>query len=422
MFAIDGSANRREPKLMVMGGWAFIVATIFLGVQLPGSGIKLGNLLMLAGAYFAMACVLISQSQERRFRYALYGSDYVYLVYITWCLISTQWSRSPIDTAVQTVYLASVWLATLHLRDMTLGLALRLLVRSAALICVASFVLAGLLPEVGFQPHSTTGLPELRGIFEHQQRLGLFCGMILGLLVIAWANDDIHRLFGWQRWSVIAVAFVIFLALVAAQARLYTAAFIISVAFTFGLSKPGLLRKLSLVSLAAFVGLAVLNTGYTMQVLDSIGTEGNTLSGRTTVWERSLEVAHTSPMRGHGYASFFSSHFDYVWGNYRAPNAHSSFIQAYFETGIVGLSLTLLLIGVQIREALRVGRLSGKYSYSFFLILLAAASSATGVTYAGKPTILFSVLLLVLAIENRQLGFQRGGKSFHRPPRQLGPV
>ena len=52
--------------------------------------------------------------------------------------------------------------------------------------------------------------------------------------------------------------------------------------------------------------------------------------------------------------------------------------------------------------ALRVSRKTGKYSYALFLVLLTAVGSLTGSNYAGKPTLLFTILMLTIAVEARQ--------------------
>ncbi|MCD9029524.1 O-antigen ligase family protein [Luteimonas sp. BDR2-5] len=312
------------------------------------------------------------------------------------------WSKSRTETAVQTFFLLLVWLAVLHLRSVPTRLAISTLIRTAVLISIASFIVAAIFPTIGFQPHSTTGLPELRGFFGHQQRLGLFCGLALGLLILVWANGELREYLNWGRKKAVLAMIIVLLAFIAAQARLFAAAFVISLLLTIGLSKPGVLRNMTISSIVLGVLVISLYSNQVMGLIDAIGMEGNSLSGRTVVWERSVEVANAAPLLGHGYSSFFSNHFDYIWGNYRAPHAHSSIVQAYFETGIVGLGLTICLVFTQMRESLKVGSVNRKYSYSLFAIILTITSSLTGVTYAGKPTVLFSMMMLILAMERQE--------------------
>lgn len=391
----------QDPRLLRFGVVVFIVATICLDVQFPTSSFKVGNLVMLLGAAFAVICALMARSHANRFRYTLYTSDWIYLTYIAWCGASLFWSKSRLETAVQTLLLLAVWITAVHLRSAPTRVFIGTIIKIALATSLVSFAIAAAFPSIGFQPHSTTGLPELRGFFGHQQRLGLFCSLALGLLIIAWANRELAVHTHWGRASALAAGAVIALAIVGAQARLFTAGFLLALALTFAVSRPGIVRQLTVTALVITCALLAANMSYVLGLIDAAGLEGNSLSGRTLIWERSMEVANAAPVEGHGYASFFSSHFDYLWGNYRAPHAHSSFIQAYFETGVVGLGLTVLLCLVHVKESYRVGTKTRKYSYSFFVVLLTLTSSITGVTYAGKPTALFSMMLLIVGMQNR---------------------
>src|SRR5690606_7392 len=104
---------------------------------------------------------------------------------------------------------------------------------------------------------------------------------------------------------------------------------------------------------------------------------------------------------GFGYATFDSPRFDWLWGYYRPAHPHNSYIQAYFETGLIGLGLTVMLVATHFLSALSWSSSSGRYSYSLYLVLLMSLGSITGSNYAGKPSLLFCLTLLVLAVETR---------------------
>src|SRR5690606_24229416 len=105
---------------------------------------------------------------------------------------------------------------------------------------------------------------------------------------------------------------------------------------------------------------------------------------------------------GYGFGTFNLPRFDYLFPIYRVGHAHSSFLQAYFETGLAGVAALFTLVGCQISSAWRYSVRCNTFSYSLFLVLYTAVSSLTGLNYAGQLSMLFSVMILFLAIETRE--------------------
>jgi exopolysaccharide production protein ExoQ len=69
-------------------------------------------------------------------------------------------------------------------------------------------------------------------------------------------------------------------------------------------------------------------------------TEGgalDTLTGRTTIWALSWEIAKETPWLGHGFYSYRS--VVPVFGNFEAWHAHNDLLQQFFSYGIVGVVL-----------------------------------------------------------------------------------
>src|SRR5690606_27412179 len=195
---------------------------------------------------------------------------------------------------------------------------------------------------------------------------------------------------------------VISACLIGAFARLYTLAMVVALGLTFAVSKPGWKRGGTILIGAACTAGVLLSLDHLGARLLALNAD-LTLTGRTTMWARTLAVLGDAEWVGRGYAAFDHPSYDWMWAAYRPAHPHNSFIQAYFETGYVGLGLTIALVISHLRIALRVSRVTGRYSYSLFLVLLAGIGSLTGSNYAGKPTLLFSLMLLVLGIESRQV-------------------
>jgi O-antigen ligase len=169
----------------------------------------------------------------------------------------------------------------------------------------------------------------------------------------------------------------------------------------FLMSKRGFARVLGSFLMIVGATVLVLVSSQADDVLAESNEEEVTLTGRTVIWERTLEEASSRPLLGHGFASFDSPSLDYIWGVYRPPHAHNSFVQSYFDLGLVGLAVVLLLVFFHLKVGLNYAVTFRRYSYSLFVTFLTFFASLTGVTYGGKPSILLGVLLLLVSVEGR---------------------
>jgi exopolysaccharide production protein ExoQ len=124
------------------------------------------------------------------------------------------------------------------------------------------------------------------------------------------------------------------------------------------------------------------------------------LTGRVMVWMKAVNSVESEWLLGNGFAVFNSPNFDYIWGSYRPPHAHNSFVSIYFEGGFVGVSMLVILVFVHFYKSTETKIIGqNKYNYSNFVFFMAFLSSLTGVTYAGKPSILYSLLFIFIAMD-----------------------
>jgi exopolysaccharide production protein ExoQ len=381
--------------------YLFLISSLFLEIQIGDAEVNFGNLILVAGCSVVALLSFQLNSVGDLPRTKIIGQDRIYIAYLLLCFCSVLWSVSRADTILQTIYLAAIWLAVYSLSNIDTRTIVRSIITVAFVAAILSFVAVLVSPSSAFQPHATAGFPELRGIFKHQQRLGLLMSLALGLMVVAWLNGDLPKVVSKQLGRCVLIFLVILTCMIAALARSYTVFMVVALATSILLSRPA---KWTLPAiLVGIVGTSGLLL-FSDQVVGLLGdSESNlTLSGRTTVWERSAILAQLAPWLGHGYASFFAHNFDYIWGAYRPPHAHNSGLQAVFETGFVGLALVLLLVFSQLRGGRVVAKHLQRYSYSLFVVILAVLASTTGVTYAGKPNVLFCILMLLSGVEVRE--------------------
>lgn len=397
--------------------YAALSGVCLIEFQFPSTGVNLGNLALVL---FTATALLIDHrgGTTRPTSRPLYWMDAVFAAYLSFCGISAIWSPSPQDTAAQTLFGFAIWTCSYILRSIDIVHLIRIVVSIALLVAIISLLLVFIGSGSAFQPYSSSGIPELRGVLGHQQRLGLFMGTVIGLLAIAALNGDIKD-WRWPVGRIYFAAAALLICFIWALARLYSAfavlAFLAVVLMTrskwsrFGFTGIGLI----------LLTVAFSEPGLILSIIDAQDTD-LTLTGRTVIWERTAAAAANAGLLGYGFGSFTSPTFDWLWGVYRAPSAHNSLLQAYFETGVVGVLLTSAFALAHFSVGIRVSQLTGRYSYSSFLSLIAVLSSITGVTYAGKPSILLSLILIVSACEitsvrRWRIGYEQGFTS-SKPP------
>lgn len=414
------SADRRDPR------WAaavFVLAVSSVEFLNPFSGFQPWNVVMsgLAAVAIVSATLVLSRSKGSE-KPRLFWTDLIYLLYLLYCGLSLLWSVSPADTLVQVIYASIGWAATLVVRTVRVDFQLAVLFKLAVLLAVLCFASILVLGRGAFQPQ-VTGIPNLRGVFNHQQRLGLYMGTVAGLCVLAIVNRQFGAMVGWRRFYRACGLTIIVLAFIAALARLNSVYILAALIITIGVMRGPWTR---VIVLASLFGVSLWVGTHVEDVITSLGSEGVdlSLSGRTNVWERTLAAASDSGPLGYGFATFISPLFDTYWGAYRAPHAHNSFLQAYFETGWPGVWLISAVIVSQLVGSVWVHIRLKRIPYSFFLILVSLFASLTGVEYAGKPSALLLLTLLVLAVEMQEASrseraLYRAGPNFlpRRVPR-----
>ncbi|ADU13851.1 O-antigen ligase family protein [Asticcacaulis excentricus] len=390
-------------KTQIYVAATFVLSAMSLELQLGGAPSSLGNVFVGAFAILLIAYKFyIGRSKSSSKNDKLMIFDFAYLTYCTYTLITFYWSVSPFITIIASLSPILLWLCTYEIR----GISTEKFVNATLLLCfiVAILSLASILVDrsFAFQPRSSTGGNELRGIFKHQLRLGAFMASGICVFVIALLNKHSINVFRNKFFLTFAVI-VIAICLIMANARLYTVCAALSLLITFLLYGWGEGRFVRLYIIVGILLLVVPFFGTFLTYIDQSGFD-TSLSGRDLVWNRtSSAIVDESRLLGYGYGTFDTPYFDYLFrGNYRPAHAHNSFLQALFETGIIGLSLVCILIVLQIKGAWSRLRSNGKYSYALFFIVYNVLSSLFGLNYAGAISLNFALMLAFLSLECRK--------------------
>lgn len=163
----------------------FIVAVISLEINFGIVGLKVGNLILLLFTFFITTVFFMYKGQFRQIKFNNY--DTIFLMLVLLSLFSAFWSPSVVNTIFHSALLFAVILSVKLLTGHKLFCINHftvLLVKYGLLVCLISLASYFVSSTYALQPTSSTDVPELRGIFTHQLRLGQFCTIILGVFIL----------------------------------------------------------------------------------------------------------------------------------------------------------------------------------------------------------------------------------------------
>lgn len=125
-----------------------------------------------------------------------------------------------------------------------------------------------------------------------------------------------------------------------------------------------------------------------------------TLTGRTVWWGEAIDVADRSPVVGLGLSS--GVRFEVLQARFNGftSTIHSTWVEAYVGTGLVGLLLLGAALGTAVVAALRRVRWDGAL-LPITLVTLLAVKSITGSTFEIGGGLLLLFLLAVAAASDR---------------------
>lgn len=357
------------------------------------AGVKSGMLILML--CLSLAILFYLQANSFRFPKPVIGpSSRIYLAYLALILVSALWAPSATTAIIQFIVFAMIWSCAVLFSGAPPSLFVRYIVYIAIITSVLSIIVAPLSHSYAFQPVTSGDRPELRGVFYHQLRLGQYAGLALALIMLAVLNGHLGKIFGRPTLAIMALP-ILALATFLAYARLYTFFTLMGLVLTYFFSKGKPARILSTIGIVIAVALAIFFQGTLEAELAGAGVD-TTLTGRVRLWGVTIEEALNRPWLGHGYNSFDSPSYDWMWNLYRPAHPHNSYIQAFFENGYIGLILIVMLSIVHFATASRPDRHEGRHSYTFLIITLLILGSLTGANYASSVTSIFCFALWLI--------------------------
>lgn len=220
---------------------------------------------------------------------------------------------------------------------------LRLFYRALLIIAVLSILTAVLLPNYGIHHDYSALNGTWRGVFTHKNHLGR--AMVIFAIV---SFCLLHYTRSKKYYLGIALAF--FLIIFSKSA---TAILILLALLTFGYYLRSLKGNINAVYLKIIVFLVLVvsatiffisNYAFIFAILD----KDPTLTGRTFLWQKLMDMVNQSPLLGYGYGSFWlgdTGPSSIIWRQvgWEPPQAHNGFIDLMLDLGYVGLLVFLYI-------------------------------------------------------------------------------
>jgi len=264
-------------------------------------------------------------------------------------IVSSLWSRYPTTTLYTSLeYASSVVCAIIMARLVRTTPLVRGVVAGTVVVLAASLI------NGRYGVDAFSGNYSLVGLFGSKNMVGLFAE--IGIIFSLFAT----LLPGQRLISRLAFGIAPMLMCMVTLELSKSASSLLSLLIVLGLlltvyiitRLPRIYRKFSFIIIAIWF-LVITVTGATLgwqeTVLQSFG-KTSTLTGRTTLWEKGMEIGWSSPAIGIGYAAFWvqgNLEAERLWYKFgiKSRNGfhfHNTFVEAFAELGMIGV----LLVGI----------------------------------------------------------------------------
>jgi O-antigen ligase len=363
---------------------AYDVAAGNLSFQIPSA------------AMFVISALLLFRDREKALE--LLAGNKLLLLFLGITLASMLWAQDP-DTAFRrSVALIGTSLFGFYLATRYSNRQLIEIVAVASTITVVQTILVSvLIPSVGVHADAAHA-GSWRGVLGHKNDVGRIMVLSALLAFVAWRDKIGHWFLGWPT---LVLAIFVVLMTTSKTSLLVLLALMVSIPMFRALRRsniPVWLRVGVLVLLAiapvVFLGLNFYEAG-----LELMGRNA-TLTGRTDIWEKAIEIGVTRPWLGFGYRSFWISNGAFTW--FMPGHGHNSYLDLWLETGIVGATAFGLASAAGVRRSFwRLSHTNDSLGMWFILYLLYLGMfGMTAPAFPQQGTIewvLYCVVLMQLA-------------------------
>ena len=338
-------------KLLLFAETCFVV----FGLTFFAGGITLGStdgtgpvpeVVVTSSRYFiwVMSTLLLMLNAKRTF--ITIRRDWVLWIFTGLALSSFIWSELPDWTLSSNRELWQMTSFGLYLATrFTLTQQIRLYALTFMIGGIASAILAVVMPSLG--KHGLDHPGAWKGIYDYKNTFG----SMMVLAIVAFFSLPIERPRDhWIKWGGIAAATALIL-LTTSKTALGVAFAMLGLMMFYRNFRWKGKRSVILSSLGALI-VGTVSFGLLMTWVNLVQLLGKdpTFSGRTYIWQVSLDRLLDHPWLGYGRSAFWAPDSPYpkdvsfyLSQSFRAPHAHNGFIDTALDVGLIGLGLFLII-------------------------------------------------------------------------------
>jgi exopolysaccharide production protein ExoQ len=322
----------------------------------------------------------------------------IFAAYVVWMAVSTFWSYHPFTSISESLPVAAALLLAVCFSGWSLVATIKSLVVVGAVVALCSWVMFLIAPSSAVIPDVVW---RLSGPLMHSQRLGLLMGMSLISLVSLILNNETSTM-RLPRYVLGSAGLLLAGTLVATNTRAFTAFVFVTLVLLFFL-RMGLQARVLLLVIAVLLTALILLSRQELFGLVSRGDRDSSLTGRIPLWSFTVDMIGRRPLQGWGFATFGTDLTRPATGTWIAPHAHNAWLNAAFETGLVGAALMTLFLAACLVVAFRTRRREGeRFSYLLGPVVFTILCGATGLLLGGRLTTPAAILLLLAAQAARE--------------------
>jgi exopolysaccharide production protein ExoQ len=350
--------------------WVFISGTRFVSEWLGIFGLHVGGSSVEEGSpvdaifFFGIIAAGLYVLYRRQVNWSEFIRNNQWVtIYLAYCLLAVFWSDYPLSSIKRWVKLFGqpVIILVLLTEPDPLEAVIRLFKRLSYVWVIISILFIKYYPQWGRSFSFWTGQSENSGICGGKNGLGFLC-MVSGFFFF-W-----YFLVVWQRVKSSArkkelILCLFFFALNAWLLNMaHSSTSLVCMLIAIGMLLLTCLRfvnvrhiGLYLVTIVATLVLAESVFGVYDLMIEALGKNKN-LTGRTEVWQTLLQV-DVNPILGDGFENFWlgdeakklNSQYDSHSVNFN--EAHNAYLETYLQLGLLGLAITIGLIGATYAKA-----------------------------------------------------------------------
>lgn len=216
---------------------------------------------------------------------------------------------------------------------------------------------------IGYDPllrHQLQSAVRITGPYENSIDLGTFLAVVIPIVAMRFASSAGVRRGGWAAVLLLQVGCL-------ALTRSEGAVLVLLAGFTLVAAVfPRWTRRLAWTGLAvaALAAVTVVSTE-----AFSVKAEFAGVHDRLDMWRAGWRMVEARPIMGHGLNTFMANYLTYWVGGERQPRyAHNCFLQVAAETGLMGLTAFVFVLGSMVRVWWRACRRFRETSSQWVLV------------------------------------------------------